>query len=102
MDLQEILKNHETKLKEAQDAQADLLRRQRELDDEKRELELTVERRVQTSIEKVRVKARQEAEEALSLKVTEKEEQISSMKRQIEQRERLSGVTTITGRSSRA
>ena len=88
VDLQEILKQHEKKLKEAQDAQADLLRKQRELDDEKRELELTVEKRVQASIEEVRTKAKQEAEEGLKLKVTEKEEQISSMQRQIEQLKR--------------
>jgi hypothetical protein len=83
-DLQVILKQRDERLKEAQQAQADLLRKQRELDDAKRELELTVEKRVQASIENVRQKAKQEAEEGLKLKVTEKEMQISSMQRQIE------------------
>ena len=83
-DLQVILKQRDEKLKEAQQVQADLLRKQRELDDAKRELELTVEKRVQAAIENVRQKAKQEAEEGLKLKVTEKEMQISSMQRQIE------------------
>ena len=83
-ELQEVLKQRDEKLKEAQQAQADLLRKQRELDDAKRELDLTVEKRVQTSVEAVRQKAKQEAEEGLKLKVVEKEEQISSMQRQID------------------
>jgi hypothetical protein len=87
-ELQEILKQRNLKLEEAQKAQADLLRKQRELDDAKRELELTVEKRVQASVEEVRKKARQEAEEGLKLKVAEKEQQISSMQRQIEELKR--------------
>lgn len=83
-ELQEVLKQRDEKLKEAQQAQVDLLRKQRELDDAKRELELTVEKRVQASVEEVRQKAMQEVEEGLKLKVAEKEEQISSMQRQIE------------------
>ncbi len=82
--LQDVLKQRDEKLKEAQQAQADLLRKQRELDDAKRELELTVEKRVQASVEEVRLKAKHEAEEGLKLKVVEKEHQISSMQRQIE------------------
>ncbi|MGD1983440.1 MAG: DUF2130 domain-containing protein, partial [Chromatiaceae bacterium] len=83
-ELQEVLKQRDEKLKEAQQAQAELLRKQRELDDAKRELDLTIEKRVQASVEDVRKKAKQEAEEGLKLKVAEKEEQISSMQRQIE------------------
>ena len=71
-------------LQEAQETQTELLRKQRELDDAKRELELTVEKRVQASVEEVRKKAQQEAGEGLRLKVAEKEEQISSMQRQID------------------
>ncbi len=83
-ELQAILQQRDERLKEAQQAQAELLRKQRELDDAKRELELTVEKRVQASIEDIRQKAKQEVEENLKLKVTEKETQISSMQRQIE------------------
>lgn len=65
--------------------QADLIRKQRELDDAKREIDLTVEKRVQEFLGSVRDKAKLEAEEGLKLKVLEKEEQIASMQRQIEE-----------------
>jgi hypothetical protein len=84
-DLQGVLKERDLKLGEAQKAQADLIRKQRELDDAKRELDLTVEKRVEESLSTVRDKAKLEAEEGLKLKVLEKEEQISSMQRQIEE-----------------
>jgi hypothetical protein len=82
-ELQEVLKQRDIKLKEAQEAQADLLRKQRELDDAKRELELTVEKRVQEGLSATRDKARKDVEEELKLKIDEKEETISSMKKQI-------------------
>jgi hypothetical protein len=78
------LREKDGKLAEAQKAQAELIRKGRELDDAKREMDLTVERRVQDSLSMVRDKARREAEEGLKLKVAEKEETISSMQRQIE------------------
>ena len=46
-ELQEVLKSRDEKLAEAQRAQVELIKKQRELDDAKRELELTVEKRVQ-------------------------------------------------------
>jgi hypothetical protein len=82
--LQEVLKERNAKLEVAQKAQADLMRKQRELDDARRELDITVEKRVQASVNEVREKAMKDAEESLKLKVSEKEEQISSMQRQIE------------------
>ncbi len=84
-DLQSVLKDRDSKLAEAQKAQADLIRKERELDDTKRELELTIEKRVQESLGAVRDRAKLEAEEGLKLKVLEKEEQIASMQRQIEE-----------------
>jgi hypothetical protein len=83
-ELQAVLKQRDDKLAEAQKVQADLIRKQRELDDAKREMDLTIETKVQESLAAVREKARQDAEEALRLRVTEKEEQIASMQRQIE------------------
>jgi hypothetical protein len=83
-DLQEVLKQKDVKLSEAQKAQADLIRKQRELDDAKRELELTVAKRVQTEIEAARAQARKDAEEELKLKVLEREQTIASMQKQIE------------------
>jgi hypothetical protein len=79
-DLQEVLAQRDVKLGEAQKAQADLARKQRELDEARRELDLIVEKRVQAAAIEIRGKA----EESLKLKVTEKEEQIASMQRQIE------------------
>jgi hypothetical protein len=87
-DLQEVLRERDGKLAEAQKAQADLIRKQRELDDARREMELTIEKRVQESLVIVRDKAKSEAEEGLKLKVSEKEEQIASMQRQIEELKR--------------
>lgn len=84
-DLQGVLKDRDSRLAEAQKAQADLIRKGRELDDTKRELDLTIEKRVQESLGAVRDKAKLEAEEGLKLKVFEKEEQIASMQRQIEE-----------------
>ena len=88
IELQQVLAERNEKLQEAQKAQAELIRKQRELDDAKRELDLTVEKRVQTSVAEVRQKAKLEAEESLKLKVTEKEEQITSMQKQIEELKR--------------
>ncbi len=88
VELQGVLQQRTAKLEAAQKTQAELLRKQRELDDAKRELDLTIEKRVQESIAVVRQKARQEAEDGLKLKVSEKEEQIASMQRQIEELKR--------------
>ena len=54
------------------------------MDDAKRELDLTVEKRVQESLEAVRNKAVQDAEDSLKLKVAEKEQTIASLSKQIE------------------
>src|SRR4030042_456531 len=61
-DLQEILKQRDAKLTEAQRAQVDLIRKQRKLDDAKREMELTVEKRIQEGLSTVREQAQREAE----------------------------------------
>jgi hypothetical protein len=85
IELQGVLKEREVKLAEAQQAQADLLRKQRELDDAKREVELIVEKRVQQGLAATREQARKEIEEQLKLKVAEKEQTIVSMQKQIEE-----------------
>lgn len=87
-DLQEVINQQNAKLAEAQKAQADLLRKQRELDDAKREVELTVEKRVQDGLAAIREQAKKEAEEGLKLKVLEKEQTIVSMQKQIEELKR--------------
>ena len=84
-ELQEVLKTRDQKLAEAQKAQADLIKKQRELDDAKRELDLTIEKRVQDSLTEVRSQAKREAEEGLKLKVMEKDQTIASMHQKIEE-----------------
>lgn len=87
-ELEELLKERNAKLAEAQQAQAGVLRRERELEDARREIALTIEKQVQAGLSAARDKARQEAEEALKLKVAEKEQVISSMAKQIEELKR--------------
>ncbi len=87
-ELQEVLTQRDMKLAEAQKAQADLIRQKRELDDARRELELTVEKRVQDGLSVTREQAKKEAEEGLKLKVMEKEQTIASMQTQIEELKR--------------
>lgn len=84
-ELQEVLKLRNEKLAEAQLAQADLMRKQRELDDARREMEVTIEKRIGESLAKTREQAKQEAEEHLQLKVMEREKTIDSMKKTIEE-----------------
>jgi len=73
------------KLAEAQRAHAEVLRKSRELDDAKRELDLSVQKKVQESLAAVRDQAKAEAEDSLRAKVSEREAQISGMQRQIEE-----------------
>jgi hypothetical protein len=87
-DLQEVLKSREEKLAEAQNAQAELIKKQRELDDAKRELELTIEKRVQAGLDATRLQAKKEAEDEQKLKVMEKEQTITAMQKQIEELKR--------------
>jgi hypothetical protein len=89
-ELQEVLKSQEAKLTEAQKTQADLLRKQRELDDAKRELDLTIEKRVQEGLSVTRQQARKEAEDEQRLKVLEREQTIAAMQKQIEDLKRRS------------
>jgi hypothetical protein len=72
------------KLEEAQKAQAEALRKAREYEDAKRELDLTVEKRVQEKQAEIQQRAKAEAEEALRLKVQEREQTILAMQKQIE------------------
>lgn len=84
-ELNETLKAREEKLKAAQAVEAEMLKKQRELDDKLREADLSVQRQVNEGLETVRAAARQEAEEALTLKVRERDTQIASMQQKIEE-----------------
>ncbi len=88
LDTTERLKLTNDKLATAQKAEAELLKKSRELDDAKREMDLTIQRAIGEGVEDARTKAKKEAEDTMSLKVREKEEQISGMQRQIEELKR--------------
>ena len=83
-ELQGNLDANNAKLAEAQQAHADVLRMSRELDDAKRELDLSVQMKVQESLAAVRDQAKVE-EDSLRAKLSEREAQISGMQRQIEE-----------------
>lgn len=80
----EMLKQNVTKLAEAQKAQVDALRKERELDGEKREMQLTIDKAVHEGINSSRAVVTQQVEERMQLKVREKEETIASMQSKIE------------------
>jgi hypothetical protein len=84
-DLQRELQERDHKLAEAQAAQTELIRKQQELVDAKQ--------RVQDSMHK----AKKEAEDALKLEVSEKEEQIASLQSQMDEMELISQYLTGPG-----
>lgn len=84
-ELQQMLASREEKLRLSQAAEAEMLKKQRELDDKLREMDLAVQRQVNEGLEAVRATAKQEAEDALSLKVKERDTQIASMQQKIEE-----------------
>ena len=83
-DLKAVLADRDKKLGEAQTKQAALIKQQRELEDAKREMEVTIQTRVSEEAELVRQKAKQEAETSMNLRVKEKEMTITAMQKQIE------------------
>jgi hypothetical protein len=87
-ELQQVLDENNTKLAEAQKAQADLLKKQRELDEKIREADLTIERRIQQGLAGVQTKAKQDAAEALNLTIAEKDKQLSDMAKTVEELKR--------------
>ena len=84
-ELTETLKAREEKLKASLAVEAEMLKKQRELDDKLREADLTVQRQVNEGLETVRAAAKLEAEEVLALKVKERDTQIASMQQKIEE-----------------
>lgn len=84
-DLQQVLQARTARLAEAQAAQAAVIKKQRELDDARRELDLTVEKRIEAGLALARSKARQDAEDGLKQQVLQKDQTIVSMQRTIEE-----------------
>jgi hypothetical protein len=84
-ELREVLKQRDEKLAEAQKRQADAMRKERELDDARREMEVTIEKRIAESLVSARDLAKKEADEQSRAKVREKEMIIQSMQTKIEE-----------------
>ncbi|MBS0234356.1 MAG: DUF2130 domain-containing protein [Proteobacteria bacterium] len=87
-ELQSVLRARDQKLAEAQKAQAEFQKKARELDDAKREMDLNVQKGISAGLESERAKAKLEAEEALKLRVSEKDQIIASMQNKIEELKR--------------
>jgi hypothetical protein len=85
---EQLLEARNVKLAEAQQAQAEALRKQRELDEKTRELEITIEKRLQASQAELVVKARQDAADELKSQVSQKDAQIDSLGRTVEELKR--------------
>lgn len=100
-ELQQDLSAKNAKLAKAQQDHAEVLRKGRELDDAKREINLTIERKVQDSLAGVRDKAKAEVEETMQALVSKKETQLAGMQRQIEELRRKAeqGSQQIQGES---
>jgi hypothetical protein len=82
--MRRLLEARNAKLAEAQQAQAEALRKQRELDEKTRELEVTIEKRVQASQAELVAKARQDVTDELKSQVSQKDAQIDSLGRTVE------------------
>lgn len=83
-----LLAERDAKLKAAQQAELDLRRKQVELEEKTREVDLTVARRVAEESDKVRQAATKQATDEFQLKVAEKEKIIADMQRQVEELKR--------------
>jgi len=81
--LQAVLSAQNEKLTQAQKTQAEFMKKQRELEDARREVELTVEKRIASELEKVRSLAQKETEEGFKMKAMEREQLIASMQQKI-------------------
>ena len=88
--IEEQLAARTQKLAEAQRAQTELMRKTQALEDAKREMDLTIEKRVAENLGTARNQAKQEAEAQLKIKLAEKDETLQGMQRQIEELRRKS------------
>lgn len=74
------LAEQQAKVQAALDAQADLERQKRQLQDEKAEMRLAIEKQVQAEVESARAKATQDVENNYKLQLAERDEQIRGLR----------------------
>lgn len=84
-EMEETLKIRGEKLAEAQKAQAEFIKLQREFEDAKREMDLEIQKKVSDELTDIRLKARKEAMDNMNLKIAEKDEIISSMQKKVQE-----------------
>lgn len=82
------------RLAAAQAAQAEALRKERDVADRERELTLTVERGITEGVERARIQARGEAEEAARLRLMERDQTIAGLQVKIEELAHKAEVTS--------
>ena len=87
-ELRRALEVNNTKLADAQQAQAEALRKQRELDEKTRELDVTIEKRLRASQVELVAKARQAVVDEMKSQVSQKDAQIESLGRTVEELKR--------------
>jgi len=81
--LRAALKDNDEKLAKAQEEQAKFLKERRVLEEEKREIALTIEKRVQEEADQIRMKAKAEQESSYHLKQQESARTIEALTKQI-------------------
>ena len=80
---QRLITEQDVKLATAQTAQAEAVRKTRELEEARRELDLTIQQRVGDELGQARAKARSEADAENALKLAEKEKALSELREQL-------------------
>jgi hypothetical protein len=82
-DAEQQAESLQVKLTAAQRAQAEALKRERELADKERELDLTIEQRVLAASSTIRQQATTQADEANRLKLMERDQLVESMQKKV-------------------
>lgn len=82
-ELEALLKDRTEKLAKSQEAEAELRKKERALEDREREMNLTIEKRVAAEQQAIREKAKTDAEEEQKLKLAEKELTIQGLHKTI-------------------
>lgn len=82
--LKKLMAERTEKLKTAQAKEADFIAKERALEDQKRELDLTIQKKLTAERETLYKKAQLEAQQAEAIRLKEKDEQLASMARKIE------------------
>ena len=88
LESQEAIENLNNKLAASQEKEIEFLKKQRLLKDKEREMELTIEQAIQNKSEEIHQKAHKEAVDSVNLKVSEKDLQIKSMIKKIDELKR--------------